>query len=334
MSETTVTTPGRVRPRRLRRNKVIRDLAAETQLSASQFIVPHFVLAARRAERPIPSMPGIAELGVDNLVSQVASDLDLGIRSVLLFGHPDHAGHKTPDGKAAWAADGAVQRATGRLKAEFGDDLVVMTDVCLCAYTDHGHCGIIEEGEVINDASLVPLVRTAVSHADAGADVVAPSDMMDGRVAAIRDGLDDAGHENVILLAYAVKYASGYYGPFRDAADSAPSFGDRRSYQMDPRNVREAAREAELDEREGADMLMVKPALAYLDVIRAVREASSLPLAAYNVSGEYAAVKAAAANGWLEEAQVVRENLIAIRRAGADRIITYHARDAIKGGWL
>ena len=334
MSETTVTTPGRVRPRRLRRNKVIRDLAAETQLSASQFIVPHFVLAARRAERPIPSMPGIAELGVDNLVSQVASDLDLGIRSVLLFGHPDHAGHKTPDGKAAWAPDGGVQRATGRLKAEFGDDLVVMTDVCLCAYTDHGHCGIIEEGEVINDASLVPLVRTAVSHADAGADVVAPSDMMDGRVAAIRDGLDDAGHENVILLAYAVKYASGYYGPFRDAADSAPSFGDRRSYQMDPRNVREAAREAELDEREGADMLMVKPALAYLDVIRAVREASSLPLAAYNVSGEYAAIKAAAANGWLEEAQVVRENLVAIRRAGADRIITYHARDAIKGGWL
>ena len=253
---------------------------------------------------------------------------------MLLFGHPDHAGHKTPDGKAAWAADGAVQRATGRLKAEFGDDLLVMTDVCLCAYTDHGHCGIVEDGEVINDESLVPLVRTAVSHADAGADVVAPSDMMDGRVAAIRDGLDDAGHENVILLAYAVKYASGYYGPFRDAADSAPSFGDRRSYQMDPRNVREAAREAELDEREGADMLMVKPALAYLDVIRAVREASSLPLAAYNVSGEYAAIKAAAANGWLEEAQVVRENLVAIRRAGADRIITYHARDAIKGGWL
>ena len=334
MSETTVTTPGRVRPRRLRRNQVTRDLAAETHISASQFTVPHFVLAARRAERPIPSMPGIAELGVDNLVSQVASDLDLGIRSVLLFGHPDHAGHKTPDGKAAWAADGAVQRATGRLKAEFGDDLLVMTDVCLCAYTDHGHCGIVDDGEVINDASLVPLVRTAVSHADAGADVVAPSDMMDGRIAAIRDGLDDGGHENVILLAYAVKYASGYYGPFRDAADSAPSFGNRRSYQMDPRNVREAVREAELDEREGADMLMVKPALAYLDVIRAVREASSLPLAAYNVSGEYAAVKAAAANGWLEEALVVRENLMAMRRAGADRIITYHARDAIEGGWL
>ena len=334
MSNTSVTTPGRIRPRRLRRNQVIRDLAAETWISPSQFIVPHFVLGTRKAERPIPSLPGIAELGLDNLVSRVASDLDLGIRSVLLFGHPDEAGHKTPDGQAAWAADGAVQRAVRRLKAEFGDDLVVMTDVCLCAYTDHGHCGIVDNSQVVNDASLVPLVRTALSHAEAGADVVAPSDMMDGRVAAIRDALDEAGHDNVLLLAYAVKYASAYYGPFRDAADSAPAFGDRRSYQMDPRNVREALREAELDEREGADMLMVKPALAYLDVIRAVRGASRLPLAAYNVSGEYAAVKAAAANGWLDEAQVVRENLLAIRRAGADRIITYHARDAIKGGWL
>ena len=334
MSETKVTVPGRVRPRRLRRNQVIRDLAAETHIAPSQFIVPHFVLAARKAERPIPSMPGIAELGLDNLLGRVAADLDLGIRSVLLFGHPDHEGHKTPDGLAAWADDGAVQRAVRRLKAEFGDDLVVMTDVCLCAYTDHGHCGIVDDGEVVNDASLVPLVRTALSHAEAGAEVVAPSDMMDGRVAAIRDALDVAGHEQVVLLAYAVKYASGYYGPFRDAADSAPSFGDRRSYQMDPRNVREAVREAELDEQEGADMLMVKPALAYLDVIRAVRRASILPLAAYNVSGEYAAVKAAAANGWLEEAQVVRENLMAMRRAGADRIITYHARDAIEGGWL
>ena len=334
MNDTRVTTPERIRPRRLRRNQVIRDLAAETWISPSQFIVPHFVLGTRRAERPIPSLPGIAELGLDNLVRRVAGDLDLGIRSVLLFGHPDEAGHKTADGQAAWAADGSVQRAVGRLKAEFGDDLVVMTDVCLCAYTDHGHCGIVDNSHVVNDASLVPLVRTALSHAEAGADVVAPSDMMDGRVAAIRDALDAAGHDNVLLLAYAVKYASAYYGPFRDAADSAPAFGDRRSYQMDPRNVREALREAELDEREGADMLMVKPALAYLDVIRAVRGASRLPLAAYNVSGEYAAVKAAAANGWLDEAQVVRENLLAIRRAGADRIITYHARDAIEGGWL
>ena len=209
-----------------------------------------------------------------------------------------------------------------------------MTDVCLCAYTDHGHCGIVEDGHVVNDASLVPLVKTALSHAEAGADVVAPSDMMDGRVAAIRDGLDASGHENVILLAYAVKYASGYYGPFRDAADSAPNQGDRQGYQMDSRNCLEALREAELDEQEGADMLMVKPALAYLDVIQAVRGVSTLPLAAYNVSGEYAAVKAAAAKGWLDEARVVRENLMAIRRAGADQIITYHARDAIKGGWL
>jgi porphobilinogen synthase len=209
-----------------------------------------------------------------------------------------------------------------------------MTDVCLCAYTDHGHCGVLDHGEVDNDASLEPLVAAALSHARAGADVVAPSDMMDGRVAAIRDALDADGFENVILLSYAVKYASAYYGPFREAADSTPSSGDRKGYQMDPRNVREALREAALDTAEGADMLMVKPALPYLDVIRAVRDASSLPLAAYNVSGEYSAVKAAAANGWLDEAAIVRENLLAIRRAGADQIITYHARDALRGRWL
>jgi porphobilinogen synthase len=210
-----------------------------------------------------------------------------------------------------------------------------MTDVCLCAYTDHGHCGVLgADGRVVNDASLAPIVAAALSHAEAGADVVAPSDMMDGRVAAIRDGLDDAGFESVVLMSYAVKYASAYYGPFRDAADSTPSAGDRKSYQMDPRNVREALREAELDTYEGADILMVKPALPYLDVIRAVREVSTLPLAAYNVSGEYSAVKAAAAQGWLDEPSVVRENLLGIRRAGADQIITYHARDALRGGWL
>ena len=334
MSELNVTTPGRARPRRLRRNQTIRDLVAETHIAPSQFIVPHFVLSEENAEKPIPSMPGIAELGVGALVKQVGADLELGIRAVLLFGHPDAAEHKTPDGKAAWDPRGAVQRAVGRLKKEFGDDLVVITDVCLCAYTDHGHCGWIENGQVANDISLAPLVQTALSHAEAGADMVGPSDMMDGRVAAIRDGLDDAGHENVAVLAYAVKYASGYYGPFREAADSAPAQGDRQSYQMDPRNVLEALREAELDELEGADMLMVKPALAYLDVIQTVRGSSALPLAAYNVSGEYAAVKAAAANGWLDEARVVRENLMAIRRAGADQIITYHARDAIQGKWL
>ena len=334
MSDTPPYSPGRIRPRRLRKNQVVRDLVAETHISPSQFIVPHFVLGAENEEKAIPSMPGISELGIENLVKNVSADLKLGIRSVLLFGHPDDAAHKTPDGKAAWDQKGAVQRAVRRLKSEFGNDLIVMTDVCLCAYTDHGHCGIVENGYVLNDASLNPLVHTALSHAEAGADVVAPSDMMDGRIAAIRDGLDQGGHENVILLAYAVKYASGYYGPFRDAADSAPDRGDRQGYQMDPRNLLEALREAELDEQEGADILMVKPALAYLDVIQTVRNASTLPLAAYNVSGEYAAVKAAAANGWLDEAKVVRENLMAIRRAGADQIITYHARDAIKGKWL
>ena len=333
MAELTVTTPGRARLRRLRRTPALRSLVAETHVSAAQLIMPQFVLPDRRASIPVESMPGIAQLGVDTLIEQVGADLELGIRAVLLFGHPEHGG-KTPDGRAAAAANGAVQQAVERLKREFGDDLIVMTDVCLCAYTDHGHCGIVEHGEIVNDASLVPLVEAALSHARAGADVVAPSDMMDGRAAAIRDGLDAAGFENVLLLSYAVKFASAYYGPFREAADSTPASGDRRSYQMDFRNPREAVREALLDVEEGADWLMVKPALPYLDVVRAVREASLLPLAAYNVSGEYSAVKAAAANGWLDEAATVRENLFAIRRAGADQIITYHARDALKGKWL
>jgi porphobilinogen synthase len=231
-------------------------------------------------------------------------------------------------------ANGAVQQAVASLKAAFGDDLVVMTDVCLCAYTSHGHCGHISAGYVTNDSSLQTLVDAALSHADAGADVVAPSDMMDGRVAAIRDALDDRGHENVVLMSYSVKYASAYYGPFRDAADSTPESGDRKSYQMDPRNVLEALREVELDTQEGADILMVKPALAYLDVIRAVRERTQLPLAAYNVSGEYSAVKAASANGWLDERATVLENLLGMRRAGADLLITYHARDVLAGGWI
>ena len=328
-----LTLPGRTRPRRLRRTAALRDLVAETDVKARHLIMPHFVLPAARGEEPIPSMPGITQLGVENLLRAVESDLSLGIKSILLFGHPEDGG-KTPDGAAAAAANGAVQKAVRALKKTFGDALVVMTDVCLCAYTDHGHCGVLDHGEVDNDASLEPLVAAALSHAEAGADVVAPSDMMDGRVAAIRDALDDAGFSNVVLLSYAVKYASAYYGPFRDAADSTPASGDRKGYQMDPRNVREALREAALDTAEGADMLMVKPALPYLDVIRAVREASTLPLAAYNVSGEYSAVKAAAANGWLDEAAIVRENLHAIRRAGADQIITYHARDALAKGWL
>ena len=333
MRDLTITLPGRVRPRRLRRTRAIRDLVAETHLSPAQFILPHFVLPADRAEEPVPSMPGISLMGVETLLGQVESDLGLGIRSVLLFGHPVK-GTKSPGGEAAADAEGAVQQAVSRLKATFGDDLVVMTDVCVCAYTDHGHCGIIEGGDVDNDRSLRPLVETALSHARAGADVVAPSDMMDGRVGAIRDALDAEGLANVSVLAYSAKYASAYYGPFRDAADSAPAQGDRQSYQMDCRNALEAIREVELDEGEGADMVMVKPALAYLDVIAAVRGATTLPLAAYNVSGEYAAVKAAAAAGWLDEPRVVRENLMGIRRAGADLIITYHCRDALREKWL
>ena len=334
MGRLTISTPGRTRPRRLRRTQALRDLVAETRITPAQFIVPRFVLPADKGDEPIPSLPGLSQLGIENLLGAVEDELKLGIRSVLLFGHPEEGAKKTPDGALAWDPNGAVQQATARLKAAFGEDLIVMTDVCLCAYTDHGHCGLIEHGRVANDVSLEPLVRTALSHAEAGADVVAPSDMMDGRIGAIRDGLDSQGFTDTILLAYAVKYASGYYGPFRDAADSAPAEGDRQSYQMDARNGLEALREAELDELEGADMLMVKPALAYLDVIQAVRNSTTLPLSAYNVSGEYAAVKAAAANGWLDEAQVVRENLHAIRRAGADQIITYHAADAIRGGWL
>jgi porphobilinogen synthase len=334
MAEMIVTTPGRTRLRRLRRTKTLRNLVAETTVGAEHLIMPHFVVPAKRANEPISSMPGISQMGLENVVRQIGKDLELGIRAVLLFGHPEHGG-KTPDGREAAAANGAVQKTCERLKRDFGNDLVVMTDVCLCAYTDHGHCGILTtDGRVLNDESLLPLVNMAVSHARAGADVVAPSDMMDGRVAAIRDALDDAHCEDTLLMSYAVKFASAYYGPFREAADSTPSMGDRQSYQMDYRNGREAVREALLDVDEGADWLMVKPALPYLDVIRAVREASRLPLSAYNVSGEYSAVKAAAANGWLDEARVVRENLLSIRRAGADQIITYHARDALKGGWL
>jgi porphobilinogen synthase len=333
MAELIVTTPGRVRLRRLRRTPALRNLVAETSVSAEQLIMPHFVLPTERASEPISSMPGIAQQGLDDLVEQIGKDLELGIRAVLLFGHPEQGG-KTLDGAAAAAANGAVQRACELLKREFGADLVVMTDVCLCAYTSHGHCGVLEDGRVLNDASLAPLVNMALSHARAGADVVAPSDMMDGRVAAIRDALDAGGFEDTLLMSYAVKFASAYYGPFREAADSTPAGGDRQSYQMDPRNGREAVREALLDVEEGADWLMVKPALPYLDVIRAVRDATLLPLSAYNVSGEYSAVKAAAANGWLDEARIVRENLLAIRRAGADQIITYHARDALEGRWL
>lgn len=308
-------------------------MVSETHLRSSQLIQPHFVLAAENGDEPIPSMPGISRMGYAELMKRVAADLELGVERVLLFGLAP-PGAKTANGERSADADGAVQRATERIKAEFGDALLVMTDVCLCAYTDHGHCGLLQDGVILNDPSLEHLAQMAVSHANAGADVVAPSDMMDGRVGALREALDSTGHVDTALMSYSVKYASAYYGPFRDAADSAPAAGDRRSYQMDVRNVREALREARLDVAEGADILMVKPALAYLDVIARVREVSDLPLAAYNVSGEYSQVKAAAQLGWIDEAAVVRENLLAMTRAGADLLITYHAREALQGAWL
>ena len=321
------------RPRRLRTTERLRALVRESRVSAEQLVMPHFVLPTDRAEDPVESMPGISRYGVKNLVERVLADADLGIRAVLLFGTPED-GKKDERGTPASSPSSAVAQAVEALKQRAGDEIVVITDVCLCAYTSHGHCGVLRDGKVINDETLPLLKDIALAHAGAGADVVAPSDMMDGRVAAIRKGLDEANYEDVGILSYAAKYASAYYGPFRDAAESTPSTGDRKAYQMDPANVREAIREAHLDEQEGADMLMVKPALAYLDVIRAVRQETRLPLATYNVSGEYSAVKAAAARGWLDEATVVRENLVGMTRAGADLIITYHSREALERGWL
>ena len=322
------------RPRRARRTAALRDLFAETDLGARHLVMPHFVLPDEQGDEPIAAMPGVTRQGREVLLRRVEADLALGLRTVLLFGicAPEH---KTTDGASSRDETGAAPRAIAALKRAFGNDLTVMSDVCLCGYTDHGHCGVLgEHGDVANDETLPLLAEMACVHAQAGADVVAPSDMMDGRVAAIRTALDAQGHAQTAILSYAVKYASAYYGPFRDAAGSAPGTGDRKAYQMDVRNVREAQREALLDEQEGADALMVKPALAFLDVIARVRQTSSLPLFAYNVSGEYAMVHAAAARGWIDEAAVVRENLLAMRRAGADAIITYHARHALKGGWL
>ena len=321
------------RPRRLRTTERLRALVRESRVSAEQLVMPHFVLPTDRAEDPVESMPGISRYGVKNLAERVLADADLGIRAVLLFGTPED-GKKDERGTPASSPSSAVARAVEILKQRAGDEIVVITDVCLCAYTSHGHCGVLRDGKVINDETLPLLKDIALAHAGAGADLVAPSDMMDGRVAAIRRGLDEADYGDVGILSYAAKYASAYYGPFRDAAESTPATGDRKAYQMDPANVREAIREAYLDEHEGADMLMVKPALAYLDVVRAVREETRLPLATYNVSGEYSAVKAAAARGWLDEAAVVRENLVAMTRAGADLIITYHSREALERGWL
>ena len=316
------------RPRRLRRGQALRNLVQETRLTTAGLIYPMFVCPGTKVRKEVSSMPGIAQQSVDQIVKECREVESLGIPGVILFGLPES---KDARGSSSTSSDGVVQRAIEAIrKAKL--NLLVITDVCLCEYTDHGHCGVIEHNEVANDATIEILAEQALSHARAGANIVAPSDMMDGRVAAIRQKLDDHKFENVAILSYAAKYCSGFYGPFREAADSAPKFGDRRSYQMDPANVREALKEVALDLEEGADMVMVKPALPYLDVIRAVRDAFHVPVAAYNVSGEYAMIKAAVQKGWLDEQRVVREVLTSIQRAGAGIILTYHAKEAAR--WL
>ncbi len=315
------------RMRRLRATDTLRRMVQETSLSIDHFIYPLFVTSGND-RRPIPSMPGCDQIGVEVLGAEIEQIAELGIPAVILFGLPDE---KDEVASGAYASDGVVQRAIRAIKG-WAPELLVIGDVCLCEYTSHGHCGIVEDGEVQNDPTLELLARTAVSQVEAGADIVAPSDMMDGRVAAIRAALDEAGFPGTSILAYSAKYASGFYGPFREAADSAPQFGDRRSYQMDPPNAREALRAIERDVAEGADMVMVKPALAYLDVIARAREITRLPLVAYNVSGEYAMLKAAAAHGWLDEQRCALEMLTAIRRAGADVILSYWAKDVAR--WL
>jgi porphobilinogen synthase len=314
------------RPRRLRRNERLRNLIRETTLEPRNFIYPLFIGPGKDKAQPVASMPGVAQLSVDHAVRESRDVHALGIPAVLLFGIPER---KDATGSEAYDDRGIVQQAIRAIK-ESVPELLVVTDVCLCEYTDHGHCGVIKNGDVDNDATLELLAQEALSHARAGADIVAPSDMMDGRVGAIRRILDENGLTNTPIMAYAAKYASGFYGPFREAAESTPQFGDRRSYQMDPANVEEALREVELDIREGADIVMVKPALAYLDVIYRVKQKFGYPLAAYNVSGEYSMIKAGGQNGWIDEPRIMMEVLYAIRRAGADMIISYFAKDAAR----
>ena len=318
------------RPRRLRTTPVLREMVAETEVSARHLITPHFVVEGSGVHEEIGAMPGVYHTSADTIVDEVARDMELGLKSHLLFGIPNH---KDAHGTAAIDDNSVVNRSLRALKEKFGNDIITITDVCLCAYTDHGHCGFVKDGRILNDPSVEQLAKMAVSHAKAGADIVSPSDMMDGRVGAMRNALDDSGLENTIILSYSAKYSSAYYGPFRDACDSAPQ-GDRKSYQMDPRNGREAVLETILDLQEGADMVMVKPALAYLDIIKRVRDEVLCPLVCYNVSGEYSMVKNAAAAGLVDEAAMVRENLLAFRRAGCDMIITYHGHEAIEKGWI
>ena len=314
------------RARRLRRSAGIRGLVRETRLSPDQFIYPLFIVEGDGIRREVSSMPGVFQLSVDEAVAEATAARADGVPAVLLFGLP---AHKDDVGSSAEDPAGPVQAAVRALKAAI-PDLVVITDVCLCEYTSHGHCGVLDGEAILNDPTVERLVRVALSHAEAGADIVAPSDMMDGRIGAIRAALDEQGFEDVAIMSYAAKYCSAFYGPFRDAADSAPQFGDRRSHQMDPPNVEEALREVEADLDEGADIVMVKPAMPYLDVIARVKETFGHPTAAYQVSGEYAMLKAAAANGWIDETRAMMEALVAIRRAGADMIVTYYARDAAR----
>ena len=314
------------RPRRLRTSEAMRSFVRETRLSPDNFVLPLFVCEGEGVRREVSSMPGVFNLSVDEAVKEAAAAKAEGVNGVLLFGLPEH---KDDIGSSAYDPEAPVQAATRARKREV-HDLLVITDVCLCEYTDHGHCGLLIDNEIANDPTVAQLVRAAVSHAAAGADIVAPSDMMDGRVGAIRSGLDERGFDNVAIMSYAAKYCSAFYGPFRDAAGSAPKFGDRRSHQMDPANVEEALREVEQDLEEGADIVMVKPALAYLDVIARVKDTFGVPTAAYHVSGEYAMLKAAARNGWIDEPRAMLETLTAIRRAGAEIIITYYAREAAR----
>jgi len=316
------------RMRRMRRTPTLRSMMRETALAPDDFIYPLFVTHGENQKNAISSMPGCYQLSIANLLPEVREIRDLGIPAVILFGIPSH---KDPAATGAYDPEGVIQLAVKAIKDE-APELVVITDVCLCEYTDHGHCGVVQDGEVVNDLTLELLAKMAVSHAEAGADIVAPSDMMDGRVAAIRGALDDDGYVDTVIMAYSAKFASSFYGPFRDAAESPPVFGDRKGYQMDFANGEEAVREALLDIEEGADIIMVKPALPYLDVIHAVKQETKFPLAAYNVSGEYAMIKAAAANGWLDEERAVVEAVTGIKRAGADLVITYHAKDLVR--WL
>ncbi len=320
-----------IRPRRLRKSPIVREMVAETRLSKDMFIYPYFVIPGRGKVNPIDAMPGISHYSIDTLLNDVEESLKLGVNKVLLFGVGEE---KTTDASSSYNSNSVVANAVRALKKSFGNDLYVITDVCTCAYTTHGHCGIMQNDYVQNDKTVEVLAKMALTHAQAGADMVAPSDMMDGRILGIREELDRNALDNTAIMSYSIKFASGYYGPFREAADSVPDKGDRKSYQMDFRNPNETLREACLDEDEGADVLMVKPALAYLDVIHRLRQNTNLPVACYNVSGEYSMVKAAAKAGWIDQHKIIMENMYAFTRAGANMIITYHAKEILENKWM